>query len=467
MQMQLPTGETEESAKDDSESDLDLNEIDPAKPKSIFNPLNRKIALVEYDVVKNIAEAKHINTCTGFILAPVLKFDKNEDDSFNATGNVNHSDQNLILIKLLNDSILKSFNCTSIKIISCGFEHWAALTSFGTVATWGYGASGCLGHNSYTSYTSPKLVQFQSKESENSEYLSNITSLEWGGYHTCCIDSSNNVYSWGRGDVGQLGLYKEQLKNDKMGMVWMKPCLVEYFADIPIVQVAWGEAHTIVLDKWGRLFSFGWNQLGQLGVTDNNKIIQGIPKVSKIYCGAIFSLAVCTNGKVYTWGSGENGQLGLGVDVKETDSPSKVGEGTYIQNEHIIDAIWGNSHVIVISDSGKMFGWGQGISENYIEKNDLIKNDSVVELKSFDIYELVTVESVQKLMIKILPQVITKPKQYYSRKWSPEKQIEISTISTHVENENTNKHRYNKTTLIRNNIPNSKVPFTKTPFNKS
>lgn len=123
MQMQLPTGETEESAKDDSESDLDLNEIDPAKPKSIFNPLNRKIALVEYDVVKNIAEAKHINTCTGFILAPVLKFDKNEDDSFNATGNVNHSDQNLILIKLLNDSILKSFNCTSIKIISCGFEH--------------------------------------------------------------------------------------------------------------------------------------------------------------------------------------------------------------------------------------------------------------------------------------------------------------------------------------------------------
>lgn len=63
-----------------------------------------------------------------------------------------------------------------------------------------------------------------------------------------------------------------------------------------------------------------------------------------------------------------------------------------------------------------MFGWGQGISENYIEKNDLIKNDSVVELKSFDIYELVTVESVQKLMIKILPQVITKPKQYYSRK---------------------------------------------------
>jgi hypothetical protein len=33
-----------------------------------------------------------------------------------------------------------------------------ALTIYGTVASWGYGASGCLGHGNYISYTAPKLI---------------------------------------------------------------------------------------------------------------------------------------------------------------------------------------------------------------------------------------------------------------------------------------------------------------------
>lgn len=42
---------------------------------------------------------------------------------------------------------------TSVTWISCGFEHCIVLTVFGQVASWGYGASGCLGHGDYISYT--------------------------------------------------------------------------------------------------------------------------------------------------------------------------------------------------------------------------------------------------------------------------------------------------------------------------
>ena len=59
---------------------------------------------------------------------------------------------------MLSPSILRSFVCTPVTWISCGFEHCVALTSIGTVASWGYGASGCLGHGNYVSYTSPKLI---------------------------------------------------------------------------------------------------------------------------------------------------------------------------------------------------------------------------------------------------------------------------------------------------------------------
>jgi alpha-tubulin suppressor-like RCC1 family protein len=34
------------------------------------------------------------------------------------------------------------------------------------------------------------------------------------------------------------------------------------------VSVALGEAHTLVLDNNGAVYSFGWNELGQLGLKE-------------------------------------------------------------------------------------------------------------------------------------------------------------------------------------------------------
>ena len=223
------------------------------KPKSLFNPLSRKLVLMSHDAQADIAEAKHCNVCTGFTLTPALEFTKSiEGGRYTAAGVIDHKDSDLILSKLINAPILKSFLCTPIKTLSCGFEHCAVLTSLGTVATWGYGASGCLGHNSYTSYTSPKLVQVP-VENGGFELLSQIESLECGGYHTLCVDANNRLFAWGRGDVGQLGLYKDQLTPDQMGMVMQYPTQVDFFEHVPIVQVACGEAHSVALDRWGRV----------------------------------------------------------------------------------------------------------------------------------------------------------------------------------------------------------------------
>jgi alpha-tubulin suppressor-like RCC1 family protein len=76
---------------------------------------------------------------------------------------------------------LKSFICTPVTWVSCGFEHCLALTIFGTVASWGYGASGCLGHGNYISYTSPKLLTQGGIQNHF------ITYIECGGYHNAAI----------------------------------------------------------------------------------------------------------------------------------------------------------------------------------------------------------------------------------------------------------------------------------------
>lgn len=56
---------------------------------------------------------------------------------------------------MLTPVILKSFfsGVSPVKWISCGFEHCIAVNENGKVFSWGYGASGSLGHGNYTSYT--------------------------------------------------------------------------------------------------------------------------------------------------------------------------------------------------------------------------------------------------------------------------------------------------------------------------
>lgn len=70
------------------------------------------------------------------------------------------------------------------------------LTVYGTVATWGYGASGCLGHGNYISYTQPKLITGGDIQQKFIVYC------EAGGYHNGCLDIDGNLYTWGRADVG-------------------------------------------------------------------------------------------------------------------------------------------------------------------------------------------------------------------------------------------------------------------------
>jgi alpha-tubulin suppressor-like RCC1 family protein len=64
------------------------------------------------------------------------------------------------------------------QIISCGFEHCIALMDHGRVYTWGYGGSGVLGHSSYQTEESPKMVNG----------LQQVKYVEAGGYHSAIID---------------------------------------------------------------------------------------------------------------------------------------------------------------------------------------------------------------------------------------------------------------------------------------
>ena len=123
--------------------------------------------------------------------AKPIEMDKDEED-----GEVGGP----LFLKLLTDNILKSFAKSQVKLLSCGFEHCIVVTESGNVVSWGYGASGCLGHGNYTSYTQPKLITAGNLNHQK------VVFATCGGYHNGAITENGDLFTWGRADVGQLGL---------------------------------------------------------------------------------------------------------------------------------------------------------------------------------------------------------------------------------------------------------------------
>jgi alpha-tubulin suppressor-like RCC1 family protein len=89
----------------------------------------------------------------------------------------------------------------------------------------------------------------------------------------------------------------------------------EQLAGQKIVKIASGGYHSLILTDKRNCYSFGSNNDGQLGIGHYNKsrIWNLIAKdILDIACGADFSCYLTTTGKMYTFGSNGYGQLGLG-----------------------------------------------------------------------------------------------------------------------------------------------------------
>ncbi|CAM9540808.1 unnamed protein product, partial [Choristocarpus tenellus] len=119
-----------------------------------------------------------------------------------------------------------------------------------------------------------------------------------------------SVYVWGKNRHGQLG--------EDPGS-WEDSLVSHSGIDVPtrldiddeIVAVAGGEAHTLIVSKFGDIYSFGRGREGQLGHGNKHQTALAKPtKVSNLInanvvsvaCGAHHSLAVTASGRVYHWG---------------------------------------------------------------------------------------------------------------------------------------------------------------------
>ncbi len=234
--------------------------------------------------------------------------------------------------------------------VALGYFHSIALTEDGTVYSWGYNWYGQLGDNSTTNSSIPVKV-LKGAYSEGTTYLGDnssnkIIAVALGERHSIALAEDGTVYSWGRNEYGQLGDNTNTQRNAPVKV--LKGAYSEgttYLGDNSsnkIIAVALGGYHSIALAADGTMYSWGYNDHGQLGnnSTTNSsipvKVLKGAysegttylgdnssNKIIAVALGKYHSIALATDGTVYSWGSNISGQLG---DNSTTDSyiPVKV-----------------------------------------------------------------------------------------------------------------------------------------------
>ena len=127
-----------------------------------------------------------------------------------------------------------------------------------------------------------------------------------------------------------------------------------------IVKVAGSDQnpHFLALYLDGRVRAWGSNSSGQLGIgpvplsVTEPRLIPDLFNIVDVVAAHEYSVALDSDGNVWTWGSNTYGQLGDGSKVSRT-SPILV-EGV----SDIISISAGWEHTLAMNSSGEVFAWG-------------------------------------------------------------------------------------------------------------
>jgi alpha-tubulin suppressor-like RCC1 family protein len=197
--------------------------------------------------------------------------------------------------------------------VACGYNHTIALELNGKVWSFGDNTYGQLGDSTTTARNSPVRV----RNSTGTGNLNGVGAVASGYYHSLAIKSDGSLYSWGRNDSGQLG---DATNTQRLFPVHVVGSGGVGYLD-SIVAAAGGNLFTVALRADGSVWSFGANNYGQLGdgtTTPRNTPsrvkgeggVGNLAGIVAIAAGYEHCLALKSDGSVYSWGRNDLGQLG-------------------------------------------------------------------------------------------------------------------------------------------------------------
>jgi alpha-tubulin suppressor-like RCC1 family protein len=226
-------------------------------------------------------------------------------------------------------------------IVKPGFNPLAAPTPtyLYNLFSWGDPSFGKLGLGNNTYYSSPKQVGS----------LTNWAFLAGGDDYSVAVKTDGTLWAWGRNEDGQLGLGNRTN--------YSSPKQVGSLTSWSTVDA--GYACTAGIKTDGTLWTWGRGTYGTLGLGNTTsysspKQVGSLTTWSKIYVASSEAmLAIKTDGTLWSWGLGSNGQLGLG-NTTSYSSPKQIGSLTAW-----LKGAAGGYNAFVIKTDGTIWTWGR------------------------------------------------------------------------------------------------------------
>jgi alpha-tubulin suppressor-like RCC1 family protein len=247
--------------------------------------------------------------------------------------------------------------------VGLGYRSGWAVKLNGTLWSWGTNANGTIGNNqAAVAYSTP--IQIGTDTDWASVYGGNGTTAY-------ALKKDGTLWGWGRNEYGQLG--------DSTIVSRSSPTQIG--AGKTFTKFAASGIHCGAVDSTGALWMWGINQNGCLG---NENVINYSSMVQTVYAtnnwlsvgcghnnsGRQFTIALKTDGTLWTWGSNNASQLGSGNFVNRSSPAQILGGGT---NWTYITA--GVQSGFAIKNDNTMWVWGR----NQVGE---LGNNSVVSLNS-------------------------------------------------------------------------------------
>ncbi|KAK2495450.1 hypothetical protein MC885_009639 [Smutsia gigantea] len=253
-----------------------------------------------------------------------------------------------------------------------GGMHTVCLSKSGQVYSFGCNDEGALGRDTSVdgSEMVPGKVELQEK----------VIQVSAGDSHTAALTEDGRVFLWGsfRDNNGVIGLLEPMKKS-------MVPVQVQL--SMPVVKVASGNDHLVMLTADGDLYTLGCGEQGQLGrvpeLFANRGGRQGLERLLVPRCvmlksrgsrghnltsfknstkswvgfsgGQHHTVCMDSEGKAYSLGRAEYGRLGLGEGAEEKSTPTLIPRLPAVSS-----VACGASVGYAVTKDGRVFAWGMG-----------------------------------------------------------------------------------------------------------